>query len=523
MCISVVLVNCNGSTITNSQVYPSEIITPQTHSPNPSPTAETRIAESQTPHLPTPDPSPTLPVIDDTPAPTPTTNPPSIDDAVPTITYYSQSGDSLGAVASHFNVSPEEITSPLAIPEKEFIKTGQVLYIPDTLDVITTFPITLLPDSEVVFSRSASDFDIKSYLKDTTGYLKSYRELMGDGWYTGAEIVERLALNHSINPYLLITVLEYQSHWVSQKPTTNPEAKYPMGLIDQEKKGLFHQLKWAAQQLKVGYYGWRYGTLTELVFLDGTKLHLAPELNAGTVALQYFLSRSYNYDEWFNALYSEESVLELHEELFGNYWARAGTVEPLIPGPIRQPALELPLYFGSTWNLTGGPHPAWGDEGTFAALDFAPTGTKDCSRPNVWVLSASNGLVSRAWNALVVVDIDMDGDEHTGWVLIYQHIAESIYQYNPPRDKVKAGEIVHTGGFIGYPSCVGGFASGTHLHFARRFNGEWIPAVEQAPFILSGWSVETGNESYQGMLIKDDMIIEASSYSERKSLIESQN
>ncbi len=63
-----------------------------------------------------------------------------------------------------------------------------------------------------------------------------------------------------------------------------------MGHIEPGDAGLYHQLTWAANELGNGYYGWRSATLTEVRMTDGIKLRLAPELNAGTVALQWYFS-----------------------------------------------------------------------------------------------------------------------------------------------------------------------------------------------------------------------------------------
>jgi LasA protease len=62
---------------------------------------------------------------------------------------------------------------------------------------------------------------------------------------------------------------------------------------------------------------------------------------------------------------------------------------------------------------------------------------------------------------------------------------------------------------IGHPSCEGGVSNGTHVHLARRFNGEWIPADGSLPFVLDGWvSLGTGVE-YNGYLSKDGEMVEA--------------
>jgi murein DD-endopeptidase MepM/ murein hydrolase activator NlpD len=69
--------------------------------------------------------------------------------------------------------------------------------------------------------------------------------------------------------------------------------------------------------------------------------------------------------------------------------------------------------------------------------------------------------------------------------------------------------VVKAGDRIGYPSCEGGQSNGTHLHLARRYNGEWIPADQDLPFNLEGWiSVGTGVE-YNGKLIRNGVAVVA--------------
>jgi hypothetical protein len=78
------------------------------------------------------------------------------------------------------------------------------------------------------------------------------------------------------------------------------------------------------------------------------------------------------------------------------------------------------------------------------------------------------------------------------------------------QDRIQQGAVVEVGDRIGHPSCEGGFSNGTHMHIARRYNGEWLPAdcivcpSDQAKptFVMSGWSVVgiTGQE-YQGYLV----------------------
>jgi murein DD-endopeptidase MepM/ murein hydrolase activator NlpD len=76
-------------------------------------------------------------------------------------------------------------------------------------------------------------------------------------------------------------------------------------------------------------------------------------------------------------------------------------------------------------------------------------------------------------------------------------------------ERVQPGTYLNAGERIGHPSCEGGFSTGTHLHIARRYNGEWIPADQTLPFVMDDWvSRGLGNE-YDGFLVKEDDRIEA--------------
>ena len=80
-----------------------------------------------------------------------------------------------------------------------------------------------------------------------------------------------------------------------------------------------------------------------------------------------------------------------------------------------------------------------------------------------------------------------------------------MHVYNEGR--VEAGTYLQRGQPIGHPSCEGGFADATHLHFARRYNGEWIPAGSgPIPMVLSGWVAKEDIMPYEGTLIRDDEI-----------------
>ena len=426
--------------------------------------------------------------------------------------YDSQAGDTLPVVAVRFAVDVSEITSPVdPLPGESLLPPHTLLIIPNKL-ANTTSQQKILPDSELVYSPSAVDFDIEGYVNQAGGYLSTYREWLGTTqWTTGADVVARIALENSINPRLLLALLEYQSGIVLGQPEDFAKRDYPMGMIDLSRKGLYKQLTWAVNHLSVGFYGWREGLLTEIQFSDGATARLAPDLNAGTVALQYYLSFVYDTPGWVEALNNETGLPAVYEQMFGNPWARAMEVEPLYPPDLTQPHLILPFLLGQRWSYTGGPHGAWEHDGARAAIDFAPGSTESgCVDSTAWLVAMAPGLVVRTGHGVIVQDLDGDGLEQTGWVLLYLHVSKI---------QVKVGDWVEMSDLLGHPSCEGGTATGTHVHLARKYNGEWIPADGPLPFILSGWQAHAGLEPYQGTLTRASETVYASIYGSHESLI----
>lgn len=415
--------------------------------------------------------------------------------------YYVQSGDTLTSVAKHFSVEPKLISSDIPIDPVKMITPGQLLQIPDATGV--KYPSEkLLPDSEVIFSPSGEDFDIQEYVTASGGYLAVFQQQVGEELLSGAEIVKRVAENTSVNPRLLLAVIEYCSHWVTSVPATIDHT-YPLGFHYSEYLGFFLECSLAAKLLNKGYYGWREGQFTSLNFFNGSEIRIPPQSNAGTVALQYFFAQIYPKVDWEANLYGPDNFLLLYQQLFGDYWQRAERVEPIFTGGLVEPTLELPFSSGEEWALTGGLHVDWNSGTPSGALDFAPvTGEPRCSTSRVWVLSAASGEVIRSSQNIVVIALEDQQLVKTGWELFYMHIAR--------QDGIAVRAHVNLDDPIGHPSCEGGIATGTHVHFARKYKGEWIGAGDPLPLVLSGWVALPGEKQFQSSLQKGDQVVTAS-------------
>ncbi len=453
-----------------------------------------------------PGPSTALPLSASAPEPSATSNGPSV-------LYYAQSGDTLVGLAARFDVQPPEIHSDASIPEQGLIAPGTLLIIPNRITGPTTPENQLIPDSELVFSATATDFDIAGYITGAGGKLATYKEYLGStGWTSGPDEIRRLAYENSINPRLLLAVLDYESRWVQGQSVDDVHNDYPMGYLNPFYKGMFSQMVWAVNQLSIGYYGWRTGTVTEVKFPDGTHLRLNPRLNAATAAIQYLFAQLHGQSQWAQMINPSNGFIAQYTQMFGDPWGRGDVVDPVFPPGLSQPPLSLPFDPNTEWSLTGGPHGAWEHDGSLAAIDFAPsTDHGGCDPTPTWVTAAAPGLIVRSERGVVIEDLDGDGYEQTGWDLVYLHIATN--------GRIAAGTYVQRNDRIGHASCEGGQATGTHLHFVRKYNGEWVAADGPMPMVLDGWTVHQGTAPYDGTLTRDDKVIYADPVGQLKSVI----
>jgi LasA protease len=432
---------------------------------------------------------------------TPTPDPPRV---LPTLRVQSEQyiikrNDTLGQIAQRFGVTLASLIEANNITNPNLVEVGQVLTIPPS-DALPPGPsFKIIPDSELVYGPGTADFDIEAFVKEQNGYLYQYREEVDNRLYDGAGIVARIAKEYSVNPRLLLAVLEYRSGWVTQAKPSEESLEYPMLYFDTRRKGLYRQFAWTANNINRGYYIWRAGGLSSWILQDGSVIPVSNTINAGTAGVQHFYSLLLGKTDWERAV-TEQGLFAVYQQFFGYPFDYA--YEPLIPPGLVQPLMQLPFEKGDLWAFTGGPHGGWADGSGWAAIDFAPPGPAlGCVQKDAWVVAVADGLITRADIGAVMQDLDGDGLEQTGWTVLYMHIES--------RNRVQPGTYVRAGERIGHASCEGGISTGTHLHLARRYNGEWIPADGPLPFTLDGWvSKGTGSE-YNGILTKNGVVIEA--------------
>jgi murein DD-endopeptidase MepM/ murein hydrolase activator NlpD len=417
------------------------------------------------------------------------------------VTYRTHAGDTLSALAARFSTDVPSILdlNPQIPKDATTMPAGFSLEIPAYLHPLTAERMDLLPDSEFVNGPSAVAFDLREEVMSSAGYLADYSDYAYRVERPGWEVVQQIATNYSIHPRLLLALLEHQTNALSNPFPDDREYTYPLGFENERYQGLFRQLLWAAEQLSDGYYGWRTGEMLEFETIDGLLIRPNPAQNPATVAIQYLYAQMYDATAYESQL-AENGLGATYQDLWGDPWSFE---QDVMPENLQQPPLNLPFEPHKIWDFTGGPHFSWGTSLPWGALDFAPPAVQGgCAPSGEWIAAPADGVIARSEEAIVVLDLDGDGDERTGWVLFFFHLGNN--------HRIQQGEVVVQGDLLGHPSCEGGRSTGTHVHIARRYNGEWIPAYGPLAFNLDGWVAEKGAELYEGSLVKGSKVVSAS-------------
>ncbi|MBN1145932.1 MAG: LysM peptidoglycan-binding domain-containing protein [Anaerolineales bacterium] len=432
------------------------------------------------------------------------------------VDYTAQTGDTLANLASRFNTSVDEILEANTfIPASATtMPPGMPMKIPIYYLPLWGSPYQILPDSLFINGPAQVGFDIQAFVNSQPGWLKDYETYVADAQRSGADIVDYVAHYYSVSPRLLLALLEYHARALSSPTLDEEREEYTLGKRHWKYKGVFMQLVWAANLLNGGYYGYRTQHLAEIQHDDGRIERFDPWQNAATASLHNYFNTLLSYEDYVRAI-SPDGFIQTYSALFGDPWEN---VQPHIPGSLVQPEFLLPFEPGDVWALTGGPHPAWGTGEPYAALDFAPPSkSSGCVPSNVWATAVADGAVVRSTIGEVMLDLDGDGDERTGWNVFYMHVRS---EGRPP-----LGTVLKQGDPLGHPSCEGGSSTGTHIHIARKYNGEWMPAEGIGggvlAFNMEGWVAHNGSSIYLGSMTRNSQVVTACIYSNAASFIQS--
>jgi murein DD-endopeptidase MepM/ murein hydrolase activator NlpD len=355
--------------------------------------------------------------------------------------------------------------------------------------------VHLLSDGQFVYGPNVADFNLAAYLK----YSPTLHPL--------AQNLDDKASYYSINPRVLLTILEIRSRAVTASPPLTQEQMDRIAGYE-DIVGYDDQLFELSKTLMESYYRRLYSAPLDekatvvLTLNDGTMVHILTTTNAGTLAVLTALAPLSSPAQWQTLISKDDpgGFLQTYRRLFPQDDPLDDSNQVLAPQAPPASLLKFPFARNDTWRFSGGPHDNDGDcsgGDPYSAVDFAP-GVEYCVIPgDRWIVSPAAGTVSDVSCGGCQVKIN----HQDGWGSYFYHVA------NP---QVSNGQSVTQDQQIGNPStmpscppnsCGGcpGAASGTHVHYALMHNGAFV-AIEGTAF--EGWVVH-GTGCYDGYLEKD--------------------
>jgi LasA protease len=108
------------------------------------------------------------------------------------VDYTAQSGDTLPALASHFNTTAEEIlaANPIIPKDATTMPAGFPMKIPIYYQTLWGSSYQIIPDSLFIDGPSSINFDTTDFVEKHPGWLKDYSEYAAGENRSGANIVD---------------------------------------------------------------------------------------------------------------------------------------------------------------------------------------------------------------------------------------------------------------------------------------------------------------------------------------------
>jgi hypothetical protein len=349
----------------------------------------------------------------------------------------------------------------------------------------------ILADGQFVYGPNVGEFKTLAFLASSHSALLPY-----------ASVIEDKASYYSINPRVLLAILELRSRAVTGI-VDSADLEHAVGYGDVV--GFDDELEALCSALTMFFYAnlHRAPQVSDSVAVTlaaGRQVQLPKGIGAGTLAVLLSLGPLSSDAEW-DALSSTRAgggFTATYRRLFPDSDPLDTSNDITADGPPPADLLKFPFACGDTWNLSGGPHDNNNCDGAhpLSALDFTPNVAACAIPPDRWVTAPSGGTVTEVSCEGCYVAVS----HRDGWDSTFYHLA------NP---QVAAGQEVRQDQRIANPSCrpssggtcgsCPGTASGTHVHYNLRYNGAYVD-VDGTEF--KGWTVH-GTACYKGYLEKD--------------------
>jgi hypothetical protein len=354
----------------------------------------------------------------------------------------------------------------------------------------TTSGMDLLSNGQFVWGPNVGDFEVGQFLLELGSPLAPF-----------ADIVDAWARYYSINPRVLLTLLEVRNGLL-----TNPYDEISPSEVSTiiEEVGLQ-----AYEAFYEHLYTWGDMKSSDkvldipspsILLADGYEFEIQADVNSASFAITDVLGTTTDlvnlnrliastepggFSETFGAMFPETDPLD--------------TSNDIIPDSLPPDDLfQFPFPLGDSWYFNG-PHNWNGGGGyPFSSMDFHTGWGPGSPYPLHYAVSAApgSGYVFQPTQSDLPCWVKVDHIDD--WTTYYYHLRK----VRPPGNigTVRANDPM---GSIGEETCNGGYAVGSHLHFTLLFNGAFV-SLEGVK--LSGWTIHVGppDEPYSSGYIERD-------------------
>ncbi len=331
-------------------------------------------------------------------------------------------------------------------------------------------------------------FDVQGFLDRQPGVLKSYT----DGRYRAAQVIGGYGIYYSLDPRILLTLLELEPHLLTNPAPTTATLLQPFGNLGPS--GFTAQIDWAAREIRAGFGP--YTTAPDVRFADGSSATLPWNQDPSLIAVQRFLAEGHTQSEW-------SSLKDQYPALFRQFFG----AEPETVTPVARPAAALP-FLTLPWAavyptvpgdpLAGRPvrmiHSSYFDH-VYPTVDRGPDGNDFVvtylNRGNVSynshdghdyyfpdrpigtpIVAAADGIayaLTARGNGVVI----RHSGANAGYETVYWHL-DAFDQKFAGRIDTQIGVPVRAGDYLGVSGKSGFTDGGAHLHFEVRHNGKEV-------------------------------------------------
>jgi LasA protease len=349
----------------------------------------------------------------------------------------------------------------------------------------------IISDGQFVWGPNVGQFQTQSYLEQSNSALVEY-----------ADVIEEWAAYASINPKVLITILEMKiGHLdLSNQPSESIIAEIERLTMDLAMAFYDHMYTWGERRPNETP---KSIELPELTFNEDTVLEVNPDTTSGSFAIATILARGASQKSWEDSLIpsSPTSFSQTFSVLFpeSDPLDSSNNLDPSTLPP--DDFLQLPFPLGADWTFNGTHSWHGGDIGPDrSSMDFSTNWPRGSTLPDHYTVASHDGIgyVHAPSRTSLPCWIEVNYEMNPGeiWTTSYYH----LLNLGDPGDRglISRNESL---GKIGVEVCNGGFASSAHVHFTLRYNGAFFDLDDVK---LSGWTVHSGPDPYYSGYIERD-------------------